>query len=238
MQPERANSDHIHSSPSRPSPAPHGPTLLFAPCFFACAGVSLKTQELSALYLGIRLTCSLALEMDMHTLLDGLAFLSTVAIILSIRFTKLRETYQKNLDNMNTLYIGVPCVLLALVAHPMNYHWIGYRVMWALSIFLEVVAVLPQLRMMQNAQMVEKLTAHYVFSLGVSRFLNCAHWTLLLLEGSLHSVTSQGTIWGWTALFAEIAQSSILADFCYYYLKAHTNGGNGIMRLPRLSRVV
>ena len=43
--------------------------------------------------------------------------------------------------------------------------------------------MLPQLRMMQKAKVVEKFTAHYVFALGLSRFISCAHWILQLVDG-------------------------------------------------------
>ena len=55
--------------------------------------------------------------------------------------------------------------------------------MWALCVYLEAVSVLPQLRMMQGAKVVEKFTAHYVFALGLSRFVSCAHWILQILDG-------------------------------------------------------
>lgn len=45
--------------------------------------------------------------------------------------------------------------------------------------------MLPQLRMMQNAKVVEKFTAHYVFALGLSRFVSCAHWVLQVGDFSL-----------------------------------------------------
>lgn len=32
-------------------------------------------------------------------------------------------------------------------------------------------------------QVVEKFTAHYVFALGLSRFVSCAHWILQLVDG-------------------------------------------------------
>ena len=34
-----------------------------------------------------------------------------------------------------------------------------------------------------TSQMVEPFTAHYVFALGVARFLGCAHW---MIQVSLH----------------------------------------------------
>ena len=60
------------------------------------------------------------------------------------------------------------------------------QVMWAFCVYLEAVSVLPQLRMMQKAKVVEKFTAHYVFALGLSRFISCAHW--ILQAGSLRSL--------------------------------------------------
>ena len=56
--------------------------------------------------------------------------------------------------------------------------------MWALCVYVEAVSVLPQLRMMQKAKVVEKFTAHYVFALGLSRFISCAHWILQLVDGN------------------------------------------------------
>ena len=32
-------------------------------------------------------------------------------------------------------------------------------------------------------QVVEKFTAHYVFALGLSRFISCAHWILQIVDG-------------------------------------------------------
>ena len=34
-----------------------------------------------------------------------------------------------------------------------------------------------------SPQVVEKFTAHYVFALGLSRFISCAHWVLQIIDG-------------------------------------------------------
>ena len=59
----------------------------------------------------------------------------------------------------------------------------GLQIMWATCVYVEAISVLPQLRMMQNAKVVEKFTAHYVFALGLSRFISCAHWILQIIDG-------------------------------------------------------
>jgi ER lumen protein retaining receptor len=61
--------------------------------------------------------------------------------------------------------------------------YLDLQILWALCVYLEAVSVLPQLRMMQNAKVVEKFTAHYVFALGLSRFVSCAHWVLQVRNG-------------------------------------------------------
>lgn len=138
-------------------------------------------------------------------------------VIFSLR-GPLKESYQADLDVTNPLMVVVPCLLMAVVAHPSTRHFILFRVrlsrgrragvigmsaawasstvaaahsclcccapiphlqiLWAFCVYLEAVSVLPQLRMMQKAKVVEKFTAHYVFALGLSRFISCAHWIL------------------------------------------------------------
>ena len=86
--------------------------------------------------------------------------------------------------------------------------------MWAVCVYIEAVSVLPQLRMMQKAKVVEKFTAHYVFALGVSRFVSCAHWILQIIDGDSFLLQAIGSgIWPAMVLLSEIVQTGILADF-------------------------
>lgn len=88
--------------------------------------------------------------------------------------------------------------------------------MWAVCVYIEAVSVLPQLRMMQKAKVVEKFTAHYVFALGVSRFVSCAHWILQIIDGDSFLLQAIGSgIWPAMVLLSEIVQTGILADFWY-----------------------
>ncbi len=76
--------------------------------------------------------------------------------------------------------------------------------------------MLPQLRMMQKAKVVEKFTAHYVFALGLSRFISCAHWILQLVDGDSFLLQALGSgLWPVMVLLSEIVQTFILADFWY-----------------------
>lgn len=196
-------------------------------------GLSLRSQELTAMFLSVRLVCSYQMEYDIHTLLD-LMTLGATAWVTYLLWVPLKEHYEKykEQDVVKVWYVIVPCLLLALVSHPGTRHPFLFRVMWAFCVYLEAVSVLPQLVMMQKSKVVEKFTGHYVFALGVSRFISCAHWVLQLIGGDTFVFRAFGMgLWPACVLLSEIMQTFILADFCYYYVKSYAEG-TGIIHLP------
>ncbi|XP_024925662.1 uncharacterized protein LOC107407853 isoform X1 [Ziziphus jujuba] len=199
--------------------------------FYLFAGLSLKSQELTAIFLAVRLYCSFVMEYDIHTVLDSATFGTTLWVIYMIRF-QLKSSYMDDKDNFPIYYVLVPCAVLSLAVHPTTQHNILNRIFWAFCVYLEAVSVLPQLRVMQNTKIVEPFTAHYVFALGVARFLSCAHWVLQVLDTRGRLLTALGYgLWPSMVLLSEIVQTFILADFCYYYVKSLV-GGQLVLRLP------
>ncbi|CAF2158294.1 hypothetical protein BRARA_G00678 [Brassica rapa] len=197
-----------------------------------CSGLSLKSQEVTAVFLAVRLICSISMEGDIHTVLDFATLVSTLWVIYMIRF-KLKASYVKTLDNCHHYYVLVPSAILAFIIHPSTRYTYINRVMWAFCVYLESVSVLPQLRLMQNAQIIEPFTAHYVFALGIARFLACAHWLIQVFESRGHYLwlIGAGYFWFPMALLAEAVQTFILADFCYYYVKSAMEG-QLVLKMP------
>lgn len=191
----------------------------------SAAGLSLRMQILTSVFLGIRLICSFIMEYDVHTILDMLTLAATGWVIYMMYF-KLKSTYQADKDTLLEAYILVPCLLLALVSHPVTRHaWIN-RVLWAFCVYVEAVSVAPQVIMMQRNRTVERFTGHYVFFLGLARFFSCAHWLLQMVDdrnSQLWKAVGSG-IWPLMVLVSEIVQTVILADFCYYYIKSIASG--------------
>eukprot|EP00898_Chlorokybus_atmophyticus_P000650 jgi/Chlat1/1586/Chrsp123S01842 len=197
----------------------------------SCAGLSLRSQELTAIFLGVRLYCSFVMEYDIHTLLDLVTLAVTVWVIYMMRF-KLQASYAADLDTLQLPYIVIPAAVMALVINPNTNHKYFYRVLWAFCVYVEAVSVLPQLHLMQNTKVVEPFTAHYVFSLGVARFLSCAHWVLQVIDGNSFLMSMLGSgLWPSVVLLSEVVQTFILADFCYYYIKSMM-AGSSVVRLP------
>eukprot|EP01024_Parvocaulis_polyphysoides_P052895 TRINITY_DN524_c1_g1_i4.p1 TRINITY_DN524_c1_g1~~TRINITY_DN524_c1_g1_i4.p1 ORF type:complete len:291 (-),score=5.20 TRINITY_DN524_c1_g1_i4:80-892(-) len=176
-----------------------------------CAGLSLNSQLLTALFLLVRFLCSVTMEWDMHTLLDLLTLGATCWVIYMV-WLKLQHTWQKEQDIIQVWYVAVPCFVTAFISHPNTSHNYFLRVFWAFCVYLEAVSVLPQLRMMQNNKVVERFTAHYVFALGLSRFFTCAHWIIQLIDGTSFLFTSLGVgVWPMMVVVSEIVQTFILA---------------------------
>ncbi|CAA7025303.1 unnamed protein product [Microthlaspi erraticum] len=121
-------------------------------------GLSLKYQDLTAIFLAVRLYCSFVMEYDMHTILD----LATLGTTLSSAFDP--HVWQLQ--------------LCWSIHRPHTTYYTGFSG----HCVYEAVSVLPQLRVMQNPKIVEPFTAHDVFALGVARFLSCAHWVLQVVD--------------------------------------------------------
>lgn len=51
-----------------------------------------------------------------------------------------------------------------------------FQLFWTFSIYLEAVAILPQLIVLQRYSVVENLTGHYIFFLGAYRGLYILNW--------------------------------------------------------------
>lgn len=68
------------------------------------AGLSLRSQELTAIFLAVRLFCSFVMEFDIHTLLDLATLATTLWVIYMIRF-RLRSSYMEDDDNFALYYV-------------------------------------------------------------------------------------------------------------------------------------
>ena len=88
----------------------------------SCLGLSMQTQELTAIFLGIRLYCSFMMEYDWHTILDFLTLMATMWVLSTMKGSLKHnyETHNRPLDTIMTWQVLVPCVIMAIIAHPAN----------------------------------------------------------------------------------------------------------------------
>ena len=81
------------------------------------------------------------------------------AIVYFMRFgAPQRATYNPELDAFPVQYLLGPCALLGVLVN--QDHYSPFEMVWAFSIYLEAVAILPQLFLLQKQGEVENLTSH------------------------------------------------------------------------------
>jgi hypothetical protein len=102
--------------------------------------------------------------------------------------------------------------------------------LWAFSIWLESVAILPQLFMLQRTGEAETITTHYLFALGAYRGLYIPNWIWrYFTEVHYH--------WDPIPVVAGIIQTVLYTDFFYiYYTKYEPPSFGDFLARHRLMR--
>lgn len=146
------------------------------------------------------------------------------------------------------------------IFHPKLNNNIFADVAWTTSVYLEAVAVLPQLFMFTSqGGEIEAFISHWVFCIGGARIMHlvrplcCLRWVLSLTALSLffrmqafwvssyHELNdrSSGNVVrmypGHLVVIAQVIQLILMLDFFYYYIKSLKTGGP--MMLPVSARV-
>lgn len=177
----------------------------------SCRGISLKTQELYALVFVTRYLDLFYSYISLYNSIMKVTFIATaVSIIRYMRFDKVvKQTYDKEQDTFRYAFLVVPCLLLALV---LNHRFTFTEVLWTFSIYLEAVAILPQLVLMQRTQNIDNLTANYVALLGAYRGLYIINW--------MYRYFTEPRYRQWLVWISGVVQTALYADFFYFYVKA------------------
>ncbi|XP_044470107.1 ER lumen protein-retaining receptor-like [Mangifera indica] len=142
-----------------------------------------------------------------------LVFLGTsIAIVWYMRYHKVvKQTYNKDEETSRHYYLILSCFVLALLI-PHKYNTI--EVLWSFSIYLEAVAILPQLVLLQRSSSIDNLTGNYVFLLGAYRALYILNW--------VYRYFAKNKI-RWIPWVSDLIQTALNADFFYYYFKSGKN---------------
>ncbi|XP_057764246.1 ER lumen protein-retaining receptor A [Salvia miltiorrhiza] len=187
----------------------------------SCSGISLKTQELYAI---VFLTRYLDLFTDFISVYNAIMkvvfIASSLAIVWYMRFHPvIRRSYDRELDTFRHYFLVGACFLLALFV---NEKFSFEEVFWAFSIYLEAVAILPQLVLLQRSGNVDNLAGQYVFFLGAYRAFYILNW--------IYRYFTEDHFTRWIACVSGLVQTALYADFFYYYFISWKN--NSKLKLP------
>lgn len=211
---------------------------LYMEKFRSCQGISVKMLEVYLLVQSGRLVAIVPFDGYLpydrsgdyfYQMMEAFTF-CLVGLIVFLCRSRYKHTYDQSVDRFSTAYMILPAILLSLVLHPnLNNFWIS-DVCWAMALYLEAVAALPQLFMFQREAKVYPWTAHFLAAQAMSKACNLGFWLSSYQELHDHHVHAKSTVvnlnayLGYWVLIVQGFQLLIMGDFLLQYTKCVGQG--------------
>jgi ER lumen protein retaining receptor len=172
----------------------------------SCAGISGKSQLLFLIVFVTRYLDILTNFVSLYNTSMKIFFISSAAATVYLMYVKFKATYDGNHDSFRIEFLLAPVAILALV---LNNEFSVMEILWTFSIYLESLAILPQLFMVSKTGEAETITSHYLFALGSYRALYILNWIY-----RYHFENTYDPI----AIVAGCVQTVLYCDFFYLYI--------------------
>lgn len=178
----------------------------------SCAGISGKTQAMFAICFITRYLDLFIHFVSLYNTVMKVIYISCALATCYLMFVKFKATYDGNHDSMRAEFLIVPAAGLACL---INHDFQPLEILWTFSIYLEAVAILPQLFMISKTGEAESITSHYLFAQGSYRALYIANWIYRYhYENHVDSI----------AIVAGVVQTVLYCDFFYLYITKVVKG--------------
>merc|ERR1719265_2089965 len=148
-------------------------------------GISVKSLTMQAFVHGLRLCSTTWLKgyipADetgdfLYQMLDVVVLLMCIQLIYTCLQTH-KDTYQAEQDSLDVKPVLLGCFVLGVLIHPDLNDRPFFDAIWAASLYIDVVSMVPQLWMMSKVgSSVEALTGHYIAMVACSRLMSCIFW--------------------------------------------------------------
>jgi len=171
----------------------------------SCAGISFKSQALYAVVFVTRYLDLFWNYVSLYNTLMKIFFIASSVYVLYLMKFQFKPTNDPGIDTFKVEYLLGGSLILSLI---FTYKYTFGEVFWSFSIWLESVAILPQLFMLQRTGQAETITTHYLAALGLYRALYIPNWIYrYFAEGYFDPI----------ATLAGIVQTVLYADFAKIY---------------------
>uniref|UniRef100_A0A646QGG2 ER lumen protein-retaining receptor n=1 Tax=Hemiscolopendra marginata TaxID=943146 RepID=A0A646QGG2_9MYRI len=172
----------------------------------SCAGISGRSQILFALVYTTRYLDLFTNFISFYNSTMKVFFIATSYATIYLMYSKFKATYDHNHDTFRIEFLLVPVSGLALLV---NHDFSPLEILWTFSIYLESVAILPQLFMVSKTGEAETITSHYLFALGSYRALYLLNWIYRYYVEGFYDLI---------AIIAGVVQTVLYCDFFYLYI--------------------
>ncbi|CAG5059667.1 unnamed protein product [Parnassius apollo] len=172
----------------------------------SCAGISGKSQILFAIVYTTRYLDLLTTYVSAYNTVMKIFFIVASYATVYLMYVKFKATYDHNHDTFRIEFLLIPSAILALL---INREFTVLEVLWTFSIYLESVAILPQLFLVSKTGEAESITSHYLFALGSYRGLYLLNWIYRYIVEDHYELI---------AIVAGVIQTVLYCDFFYLYI--------------------
>eukprot|EP01066_Platyproteum_vivax_P003116 Platyproteum_vivax@DN14012_c0_g1_i2.p1 len=133
-------------------------------------------------------------------------------------------TYKRSADQLNIWFLILPAFVCAIVMHSdMNESYI-LDSMWAFSLYLEVLVILPQLCYCQYEQKIESSLTHFLAAQTFAKMVSLVFWCFAYPVLNVADGPWYHRCVGNFVLVAQVLQIIIGADFMYNYMRCQIGG--------------
>ncbi|PIK60470.1 putative ER lumen protein-retaining receptor 2, partial [Apostichopus japonicus] len=169
-------------------------------------GISGKSQVLFALVFTTRYVDLFISFISVYNSVMKVVYILCAYITVYLIYIRFKATYDSNHDTFRMEFLVVPVGGLAFLV---NHDFTPLEILWTFSIYLESIAILPQLFMISKTGEAETITSHYLFALGAYRALYLVNWVYrFYFEGFFDLI----------AIVAGVVQTILYCDFFYLYI--------------------
>lgn len=123
-------------------------------------------------------------------------------------------------------WIVAPCLVLAVILHPnLNGNWFTDTA-WTFALYLEALAMLPQMALFQNQRKNSELTVdgytqNFVFGMAIARVLNFLFWVSSYHElNDKYAETFHRKYPGVMVVLSQVVSLLVMCEYIYMYLAA------------------
>jgi ER lumen protein retaining receptor len=163
-----------------------------------------------------------------YQLTEIVSLFTCITLIYMVSKTH-RDTADTEKDTFNYKYVAIPALALALLVHTsLNRNFLT-DVFWSNSMYLETVALIPQLIVFRSkGGVIESYTSHYVALQGLSRLFSLLFWYDTYSELNDDSLTAGYSMFsgyvGYFVMASQITQLIIMIDYYIIYFKSLWKG--------------
>lgn len=168
-------------------------------------GLSGKSQVLYFIVFLTRYLDLFSVYISLYNTVMKIIYLSGSLVTCYFIYSKFKSTHNRDDDKFRMIFIIVPAAGMAALVH---HDFTVQELCWTFSVYLEAIAIMPQLQMIAETGEAETITTHYLFMLGCYRALYLINWIY-----RYHTENYYDKI----VIVAGCVQTVLYLDFFYLY---------------------